>query len=76
MKATTVFAAMMAAASLGAAQIDEVIVRQQWPWSTDVKVEYKISGVTSPVNVGVKGYDGNEELVSENLSKSLTGDIY
>ena len=76
MKATTVFAAMMAAASLGAAQIDEVIVRQQWPWSTDVKVEYKISGVTSPVNVGVKVYDGEEELVSENLSKSLTGDIY
>ena len=76
MKATTVFAAMMAAASLGAAQIDEVIVRQQWPWSTDVKVEYKISGVTTPVNVGVKVYDGNEELVSENLSKSLTGDIY
>ena len=76
MKSTTVFAAMMAAASLGAAQIDEVIVRQQWPWSTDVKVEYKISGVTSPVNVGVKVYDGNEELVSENLSKSLTGDIY
>ena len=76
MKATTVFAAMMAAASLGAAQIDEVIVRQQWPWSTDVKVEYKISGVTTPVNVGVKVYDGDEELVSENLSKSLTGDIY
>lgn len=76
MKATTVFAAMMAAASLGAAQIDEVIVRQQWPWSTDVKIEYKISGVTSPVNVGVKVYDGEEELVSENLPKSLTGDIY
>ena len=76
MKATTVFAAMMAAASLGAAQIDEVIVRQQWPWSTDVKVEYKISGVTTSVNVGVKVYDGNEELVSENLPKSLTGDIY
>ena len=67
---------MMAAASLGAAQIDEVIVRQQWPWSTDVKVEYKISGVTSPVNVGVKVYDGEEELVSDGLSKSLTGDIY
>lgn len=67
---------MMAAASLGAAQIDEVIVRQQWPWSTDVKVEYKISGVTTPVDIGVKVYDGEVELVSENLPKSLTGDIY
>jgi hypothetical protein len=54
MKATTVFAAMMAAASLGAAQIDEVIVCQQWPWSTDVKVEYMISGVTSPFMNGFR----------------------
>ena len=76
MKATTGFAAFMAAASLGAAQIDEVIVRQQWPWSTDVKVEYKISGVSAPVDVGVKVYDGEDEIVSENLARSLKGDIY
>ena len=39
MKATaTICAALMAAASLRAAVIEQVIVRQQWPWSTDVKV--------------------------------------
>ena len=76
MKMKTGFAAFMAAASLGAAQIDEIIVRQQWPWSTDVKVEYKISGVTTPVDIGVKVYDGEEELVSENFSKSLVGDMH
>ena len=25
------------------AVIEQVIVRQQWPWSTDVKVEYKVT---------------------------------
>ena len=32
-----------------AADISDVIVRQQWPWSTDVKVEYKLTNVTVPV---------------------------
>lgn len=45
-----------------AAKIEQVIVRQQWPWSTDVKVEYKLSGVTSPVDISVKAYNGNVEL--------------
>jgi len=45
-----------------AAAIEQVIVRQQWPWSTDVKVEYKLSGVTSPVDIGVKAYNGDVEL--------------
>ena len=48
MKASAILMAFLAASSLNAAVIEQVIVRQQWPWSTDVKVEYKISGVTSP----------------------------
>lgn len=45
-----------------AAAIEQVIVRQQWPWSTDIKVEYKLSGVTTPVNIGIKAYNGDAEL--------------
>ena len=36
---------------LQAATVDQVIVRQQWPWSTDVKVEYRVTGVTRPVDI-------------------------
>ena len=37
------FCGVMIAGAVNAAVIEQVIVRQQWPWSTDVKVEYKIS---------------------------------
>lgn len=76
MKVTTVLASFLAAASLNAAVIEQVIVRQQWPWSTDVKVEYKLSGVTSPVDISVKAFNGNVELDSSRLAASMTGDRF
>ena len=76
MKVTAVIASFMAAASLNAAVIEQVIVRQQWPWSTDVKVEYKLSGVTSPVDISVKAYNGNVELDSSQLAAAMTGERY
>ena len=39
MKTTTLLSAILSAVALHAATVDQVIVRQQWPWSTDVKVE-------------------------------------
>ena len=57
-----------------AAKIEQVIVRQQWPWSTDVKVEYRLSGVTSPVNIAVTAYDGEAELPLP--SSAIVGDLY
>ena len=53
---------VLVTAALNAAVIEQVIVRQQWPWSTDIKVEYKLSGVTTPVNIGIKAYNGDAEL--------------
>jgi formylglycine-generating enzyme required for sulfatase activity len=76
MKATAVIASFLAAASLNAAVIEQVIVRQQWPWSTDVKVEYMLSGVTKPVDISVKAFNGNVELDSSRLAASMTGDRY
>ena len=45
-----------------AAVIEQAIVRQQWPWSTDVKVEYKLSGVTNPVDIVVRACNGDKEI--------------
>ena len=76
MKKTMILAGLVATASLNAAVIEQVIVRQQWPWSTDVKVEYKVTGVTSPVNIAVRAFNGNEELDSSRLESSISGEHY
>ena len=76
MKKTMILAGLVATASLNAAVIEQVIVRQQWPWSTDVKVEYKVTGVTSPVNIAVRAFNGSEELDSSRLESSISGERY
>lgn len=69
--------AAMALANLPAATIDQVIVRQQWPWSTDVKVEYRLSGVTGPVDVKVvEAYDGSTALDVSRINAAASGDVY
>ncbi len=56
------------------AVIQQVIVRQQWPWSTDVKVEYKLAEVTAPVDISVKAFNGNTELPLP--AEAMVGDLY
>ena len=71
------FAAAVAA-SLDAATINQVIVRQQWPWSTKVKVEYSLSGVDAshPVDITVSTFNGDDPLPSTNLKAAIEGDLY
>ena len=66
------FAAMFAQG----ASISDVIVRQQWPWSTDIKVEYKLSDVTTPVDVTVEAYNGGQKLDSPNFQKAIRGERF
>ena len=56
-------------------QVERVIVRQQWPWSSDVKVEYALSGVDAshPVNISVRAFNGDTELDSAALASAITG---
>ena len=68
--------AALCAATAGAADISDVIVRQQWPWSTDIKVEFKLTNVTGPVTVNVEAFDGATPLDSSNLKSAITGDLY
>ena len=71
------FAAAVAA-SLDAATINQVIVRQQWPWSTKVKVEYSLSGVDAshPVDITVSTFNGDDPLPSTNLKAAIEGSLY
>ena len=68
--------AAFAAFATNAADISDVIVRQQWPWSTDVKVEYKVTGVTTPVDVSVTAFNGARQLDATNLASAMTGDRF
>lgn len=68
--------AILGITTLHAAKIDQVIVRQQWPWSTDVKIEYKISAVTNPVDIVIKAYNGDVELDQSRIAEALTGDRF
>lgn len=58
--------------------VERVIVRQQWPWSTDVKVEYSLSGVGAahPVDISVRAFNDGVELPSANLNAAITGERY
>lgn len=56
------------------AEIAKVIVRQQWPWSSGIKVEYILKNVTSPVDVGVAVFDGEVELALP--QNAVSGDVY
>ena len=58
------------------ATITDILVRQQWPWSTDVKVEYRVSGVTSSQKLLVTFKDGDTPLVAAGFSSAVSGDWY
>lgn len=66
----------LVAFSLDAADIGQIIVRQQWPWSTDVKVEYTLSNVTEPVDVKVRVFNGEEEADEAKVAVALSGERY
>ena len=56
-----------------AAQVDRVLVRQQWPWNTGVRVEYVVSGLSAPAAVSFRFFDYGKEIpVSD--TKALKGD--
>ena len=72
----SLLAALAAASTFAEPAVEEVIVRQQWPWSTDVRVDYVLTGVTSPVDVTVECFNGEEALAIANRNKSLRGELY
>ena len=73
---TVAIFAVAAVASTNAATVDQVIVRQQWPWSETIKVEYMLSGVSAPVNVSVEATADGQPVDAAKLQASLSGDVY
>ena len=53
MKKIILLAVAVGVLSLSAAVIERSVVRQMWPWNGSIMVEYKIAGVTAPVDVKV-----------------------
>ena len=79
MNKPAMFALLLTPAALFAdPSVERVIVRQQWPWSTDVKVEYSLSGVdaNNPVDISVRAFNGETELPSANLDAAIIGERY
>ena len=74
MKTAIRIAAFLVAISVQAATIDQVIVRQQWPWSETVKVEYVLSDASDPVNVSVAATADGVAVDAAKLAASLSGD--
>ena len=73
-KALKLAAATLAmSCAANAATVERVIARQQWPWSTDVKVEYRLSGVTEATDLVVEAFNGGEALPSAKLAAAIRG---
>ena len=55
------------------AQVESVLVRQQWPWNAEVRVEYVVSGATAPAAVTFEFRNGGE-VVPISDATALKGD--
>jgi formylglycine-generating enzyme required for sulfatase activity len=68
-------AAVAATAVLNGADVGRVIVRQQWPWSTHINVDFELSGVSAaaPADITLRCYDGETEIPSEKVSAAVSG---
>ena len=76
MKRVFLMLSAAAAYAMDAATISDVRIMQLWPWSTDIKITYRISDVAASTDVHLKCYDGDTELESDNLHNALKGELY
>ena len=77
MKKTIMFAAVAASCAVFAeATIDNVSLEQLWPFSTDVKVTYTLSGAASPVAMDVSFANGETPLAANwRVGENARGDL-
>ena len=64
---------LLTATAMAAPQVDRVLVRQQWPWSHDVRIEYVVSGASAPAEVSFTFRNAGTTLVVADGS-ALKGD--
>lgn len=77
MKSAAVFLTAIALVGLAIAEttVDRVVVRQQWPWSTDVLIEYTLAGGSDKVDIDILAWNGTTPLDAAKIKAGLTGDI-
>lgn len=76
MKKSAMLALLLAPAALFAdPSVESVTICQQWPWSTDVKVEYTLSGVdvSHPVDIRVCVFNGDEAAPAAAVMAAISG---
>jgi len=74
MKTVLGFFAVCLALGAAAAEISGVTVRQRWPWSRLVDIDYVIADATQAVDIAVTAYNGSTPLTLPD--GSLSGDRY
>jgi formylglycine-generating enzyme required for sulfatase activity len=65
---------VMLAFDTAAAEISQVTVRQRWPWSRLVDIDYVLSDAAQSVDIAVAAFNGTTPLTLP--PESLTGDLY
>ena len=76
---TLLFAlASICVAAVHAADIGRVIVRQQWPWSTTINVDFELSGVSpsAPTDISLRCYNGASEIPAATVEAAISGARY
>ncbi len=57
------------------ATVEKVLVRQLWPWSRNVRVEYTLANTDGgSVDISVSAYNGSTELDMTNIGSALVSD--
>lgn len=75
MKKTILFSAMFAAVFGWSQQIDNVTVRQRWPWNNLVDINYVLTAQAGQsYDITVQAFNGGESLTIP--TSAFTGDIY
>lgn len=70
--------AFLSAAFAHAADIGRVIVRQQWPWSTAINVDFELSGVSpsAPADISLRCFNGASEIPAATVEAAISGARY
>ena len=69
-------ATSVATASFAEPSVDRVLVRQMWPWSGKVKIEYELSGNDYAADLTVEAFAKGRKLNTESFRNALKGDLF
>lgn len=59
------------AQTFAAVSVDRVLVRQMWPWSRNVRVEYVLSGNEGYADLALEAYNGETRLDESAISAAI-----